>query len=82
MQKKNAAKVWSFTKPGGGAPRVIKNQTPFLEKYFFSELENMDLQNMFYTWSYLQPLKYFADIENVLLSRDSDSTLNFKMMLF
>ena len=22
----------------GGSPRVIKNQTPFLEKYFFSEL--------------------------------------------
>ena len=38
VQKKNAAKLWSFTKPGGGSPRVIKNQTPFLEKYFFSEL--------------------------------------------
>ena len=39
QKKKNAAKVWSFTKPGGGgAPRIIKNQTPFLEKYFFSEL--------------------------------------------
>ena len=48
---------------GGGSPRVIKNQTPFLEKYFFSELLEsfLDLQNMFYTWSgvhmfYLQPL--------------------------
>ena len=38
-RKKNAGKVWSFTKPGGGSPRVIKNQTPFLKKYFFSELE-------------------------------------------
>ena len=39
--KKNAAnaKVWSFTSPGGGgSPRVIKNLTPFLEKYFFNEL--------------------------------------------
>ena len=47
---------------GGGAPREIKNQTPFLEKKIFSELVESfwDLQNMFYTWSgvhmsYLQP---------------------------
>ena len=49
---------------GGGSLRVIKNQTPFLEKDFFSELVEsfLDLQNMFHTWtgvpmSLLKPLK-------------------------
>ena len=35
---KKRRKVWPFTQPGGRAPRVIKNQTSFLEKHFFSEL--------------------------------------------
>ena len=36
VQKKNAAKVWSFTKPGGGSPRVIKKPNPFFWKSIFS----------------------------------------------
>ena len=38
--KKIPEKVWSFAKlrGGGGAPGGKKKQTPFLEKYFFSEL--------------------------------------------
>jgi len=42
VQKKKCGKSMVFYQTGGGggggSPRVIKNQTPFLEKYFFSEL--------------------------------------------
>ena len=40
VHKKKCGKSMVFyqTGGGGGSPRVIKNQTPFLEKYFFSEL--------------------------------------------
>ena len=38
--RKKCGKSMVFYQTGGwgGSPRVIKNQTPFLEKYFFSEL--------------------------------------------
>ena len=35
--KKKCEKVWSFAKPGGGSPGVVKNQTAFLKKKVFSE---------------------------------------------
>ena len=38
VHKKKCGKSMVFYQTGGGSPRVIKNQTPFLEKYFFSEL--------------------------------------------
>ena len=37
-EKKMRQKYGLLPNRGGGSPRVIKNQTPFLEKYFFSEL--------------------------------------------
>ena len=37
-EKKMQQKYGLLPNQGGGSPRVIKNQTPFLEKYFFSEL--------------------------------------------
>ena len=37
-RKKMQQKYGLLPNQGGGSPRVIKNQTPFLEKYFFSEL--------------------------------------------
>ena len=38
VQKKMRERYGLLPNQGGGSPRVIKNQTPFLEKYFFSEL--------------------------------------------
>ena len=35
VQKKNAAKVWSFTKPGGGVSEGNKKPNPFFGKVFF-----------------------------------------------
>ena len=37
-EKKMQQKYGLLPNQGGRSPRVIKNQTPFLEKYFFSEL--------------------------------------------
>ena len=35
VQKKNAAKLWSFTKPGGGVSEGNKKPNPFFGKVFF-----------------------------------------------
>ena len=36
--QKKGEKCGLLPNQGGGSPRVKKNQTPFLEKYFFNEL--------------------------------------------
>ena len=38
FKKNKGEKYGLLPNRGRGSPRVIKNQTPFLEKYFFSEL--------------------------------------------
>ena len=35
--KKKREKVWSFAKPGGGSPGVVKKPNCFFETEFFSE---------------------------------------------
>ena len=35
--KKKCEKVWSFAKPGGGSPGVVKKPNCFFETEFFSE---------------------------------------------
>ena len=37
VQKKIWEKVWSFAKPGGGSPGVVKKPNCFFETEFFSE---------------------------------------------